>query len=871
MVHDFSLTKTDTRWQSSQNHGEQTTSVLPLVNIDSSALTSGPQSTGLQRRSRIAALDQSCFRCLLPNFVWLRLGLSEIERQIDSYRNSFQAYANKDKPLEAYERNKLALETLKSNIDENLKWPIHRYDNRRYVRLQNRLDEQIQNIDTLLKDNLKRATQSFSSISPLLNLVYSELSEFIAFPDTLCPLKDSLKTLFDEDQAQHPDSGNAETLQLIYRVSCLVDQKIEEEQKDLDHLRSRLQTWGQERIQSNLELLKNLNATLHDIAVAIMCRHLDSLNTMESLIEFVENHEGNIRVLSDLKHNLLIQHMIKTIEDLPEEVSTEPLFLLNKKMEAIHKDSKKTILKKASSLLTNEVDSLAAGIKAFIRVSLAGLGGFIKDEVAERLFYKMCTFIKNFDDALLTFDKVTALNPHSSKHSDILYKKVVSQAVSFQHFYRLTKHTAFDKDKSTFCLKALAINPDHVDLRKLHKKIIEQKIHQQFYKTVDASRKVFNKNSQSQIEKIIGSHKTNYQNQISTLIREPRIRIRYNEKIEKATKEFAEADRSFRHIRNRHDTDRLEKPLKKAITLSLEAMILAPTDKMRNSAKELIDKFFNETHMNPRTYQKHIPRPKIINTEIKKIKAYPTTENKCQKLKETGIANLKRKLDAQVLIKSHEFDKIVSQKKQELDNSLSLLHQKLGTYYYSLAQMNPTAWFFPIDGFWMPYVYAALLSPEYPVNMGSRYSSNTGDVRGDLSPSTVTGSLSTPASGFLDDINVGNITGQPLDISSGLHIAELASGCSDNVTENLSLDSTNLSLGINLSISDSVIGDVLDVGSLDLSGLGNSLDLGSLELGSLDLGSLDLGSLDLGSLDLGSLELGSIDLSGPDGSFDLGF
>ncbi|WP_422132920.1 hypothetical protein [Endozoicomonas sp. ALD040] len=848
MIHDFSLTKTDTRWQSSQNHGEQTTSVLPLVNIDSSALTSGPQSTGLQRRSRIAALDQSCFRCLLPNFVWLRLGLSEIERQIDSYRSSFQAYANKDKPLEDYERNKLALETLKSNIDENLKWPVHRYDNRRYVRLQNRLDEQIQNIYTLLEDNLKRATQSFSSISPLLNLVYSELSEFIAFPDTLCPLKDSLKTLFDEDQAQHPDSGNAETLQLIYRVSCLVDEKIQKEQKSLDHLRINLQTWGQERVQRNLELLKNLNATLHNIAVANMCRHLDSLNTMESLIEFVENHEGNIRTLSDLKHNFLIQHMIKTIEHLPEEVSTESLFLLDKKMKAIREDSKKIILKKASSLLTNEVDSLASGIRAFIRVSLAGLGEFTRDEVADRLFNKMCTFIKNFDDALLTFDKVTALNPHSSKQFDILYKKVVSQAVSFEHFYRLTKHAGFDKDKSTFCLKALAINPDHVDLRKLHKKIIEQKINQQFYKTVDASRKVFIKNSQSQIEKIIGSHKTNYQNQISTLIREPSILTRYNEKIKEATKKFKKADLSFRHIRSRLDTDRLKIPLKEAITLSLEAMILAPTDKMRKSAEELIDKFFNETHMNPRTYQKKIPRPKIINKEIKKIKAYPTTENKCQNLKETAIANLKRKLDAQVLIKSHEFDKLVSQKKQELDNSLSLHHQKLGSYYHSLAQMSPTAWFFPIDGFLMPYVYAALLSPEYPVNMGSRYSSDTGDVRGDLSPSTVTG---------------------------------------------------------NLSISDSVIGDVLDQGSLDLSGigdsidlsgLGNSLDLGSLDLGNLELGNLELGNLELGNLELGNLELGNleignlelgnleignieignieignIDFSGPDNSFDLGF
>ncbi len=466
MIHDFSLTKTDTRWQSSQNHGEQTaSSVLPLVNIDSSVvnidslpLTPEPQSTGLQRRSRIEAINQSCLRCLLPKLpesFRLDFDLSEIERQIDSYRNSFQAYADKDKPLEAYERNKLALRTLESNIDENLRWPVRRHDNRRYVRLQNRLDEQIQNVDTLLKANLKRATQSFSSISPLLNLVYSELPEFIEFPDTICPLKDSLKRLFDEDQAQHPHSGNAETLQLIYKVSCLVDQKIEEEQKSLDHFRIKLQMRRQERTQRDLELLKNLNATLHDMAVANMCRHLDSLNTMESLIEFVENHGGNIRTLSDSNHNSLIQRMIKTIEHLPEKVSAEPLFLLDKKMEAIREDSKKIILKKASSLLTNEIDSLDAGIKAFIRASLTGLGGFRKDEVAEALFYKMCTFIKDFDDALLTFDKVTALNPHTSKkHSDILYKKVVSQAVSFEHFYRLTNHTAFDKDKSTLFLKA---------------------------------------------------------------------------------------------------------------------------------------------------------------------------------------------------------------------------------------------------------------------------------------------------------------------------------------------------------------------------------------------------------------------------------
>lgn len=232
MIDNFSLAQTNTRWHSPQHHGEQTaSSVLPLVNIDSSALTSEPQSTGLQRRSRIAAIEQSCFRRLLPKSFRLHLGLSEIERQIDSYRNSFQAYADKDKPLEAYERNKLALRTLESNIDDNLRWPIRRHDNRRYIRLQNRLDEQIQNIYTLLEDNLKRASQSFSSISPLLNLVYSELSEFIAFHDALCPLKDSLKRLFNEDQAQHPHSGNAETLQLIYRASCLVDQKIEEEQK----------------------------------------------------------------------------------------------------------------------------------------------------------------------------------------------------------------------------------------------------------------------------------------------------------------------------------------------------------------------------------------------------------------------------------------------------------------------------------------------------------------------------------------------------------------------------------------------------------------------------------------------------------------
>ncbi|WP_257292462.1 hypothetical protein [Endozoicomonas sp. ONNA1] len=866
MINDFSLAKTDARWHSSQNHGEQTTSsVLPLVNVDSSALTPGPQSTGLQRRSRIVAIEQSCIRCLLPKPFRLHLDLRENERQLDSYRNSFQTYADKDEPLEAYQRNKLALRTLESNIDDNLKWPIRSHDNRRYVRLQKKLDEQIQSIDTLLEDNLKRATQSFSSIHPLLNLVYSELSEFIAFPDTLCSLKDSLKTLFDEDQAQHPDSGNAETLQLIYRVSCLVDQKIEQEQKRLNHLRINLQTWGQDRILSNLEFLKNLNATLNDMAVGNLCRHLDSLDTMESLIEFVENHEGYIRTLSDLSHNFLIQRMIKTIEDLPEELSTESLFLLDKKMNAIREDSKKIILKKASSLLINEVDSLAAGIKAFIRVSLAGLGGLRKDEVADRLFYKMCTFIKDFDDALHTFNKVTALNSHFSEHFDILYKKVVSQAARFEHFYQLTKHTAFDKDKSTFCLKALAINPDHIDLRKLHKKIIEQKIHQQFYKAVDASREVFIKNSQSRVKKIIDSQKANYQHQISTLIREPSIRIRYNEKIEKAFEEFSKADLGFRYILNRYDTERVEKPLKKAITLSLEAMIIAPTDEMRESAEKLIDKFFNETHMNPNTYQRHIPRPNIINTMIKKIKANPTTENRCQKIKEMAIGNLKRKLDAQVLIKSHEFDKIVSQKKQELDNSLSLHHQKLGSYYYSLAQMNPAAWFFPIDGFWMPYVYTALLNPEYPVNMGSSYSFDTCDVRGDLSPSTVTGNLSTPASGFLDDINVGNITDQPLDISSGLHIAEVASGCSDAVTENLSLDSTNGSSGINLSISDSVFGDVLDVGSLDLSGLGGSLDLGSLDVSGLDLGSLDVSGLG------GSLDLGSFDVSGPDISFDLGF
>ena len=239
-------------------------------------------------------------------------------------------------------------------------------------------------------------------------------------------------------------------------------------------------------------------------------------------------------------------------------------------------------------------------------------------------------------------------------------------------------------------------------------------------------------------------------------------------------------------------------------------------------------------------YHKKIRKPNEIDKIIEKIKANQTIERKFQKIKATAIRNLKDKLDIQASNKNYEFNVNVNQKKKELNASVQLHHQLLGSYYTNLTQMKPTDRCFSIDGFLMPYLYITLfLSPECTVNPAYGYGFDPDDVRGDLSSSTFTENLSTPSSGFLGDIDVGGITSLPLDISA-----------------DLSLDNIDLTSGLDVSMSD--LGTGLD----DVCGLDvGSLDVGSLDVGSLDVGSLDVGSFDVGSFDVGSFDVGSFDVS----------
>ncbi|WP_257266326.1 hypothetical protein [Endozoicomonas sp. ONNA2] len=528
MTPDFSVARaasTETTRHSAQNDEEHTTSsVMPLVNIESSDLTQAPQSTGLHRRSSIEAVGKSFFRSLLPEYLLLHLSLRENQHQIDTHRNSVDSYGDQDKPIETYERNKVALRTLKSNINDNI-MVCSGQNNRKYTQLQIDFEKQHQQLYFFLSDNLNCALQTFSSIGSLLNFVDSELLEFITLPGAINPLRESLGMLFDKDQAQYPHSGNAETLQLLCRISCSVNQKL-----------------GREPEHSYVK--NSLMAMLNYMVAKYMCCRLDSLDTYEPIMQFIEDHGSITKTLFSTNHSFLNEHIIKTIERLPAEISAESLFLLNTKAEDIRKDNEKIILKKAFSVLTGEVRSLTDGVIAFNRVNCSGLG---KGHVAKRLFNKMCEFIKDFDDALDTFDKVTDFKPDiDGKFFDTLYKEVLTRAVSADHYYQLVKNRSFHKDISKLFLKGLEKNPAHIELKHLHKQHVEDKIYQQFNGSVDRSRETLIKECQSQIDRIVGQYEREYQDKICHKLNE--LSESFQQDIHLANFEFTEADDCFEAI-----------------------------------------------------------------------------------------------------------------------------------------------------------------------------------------------------------------------------------------------------------------------------------------------------------------------------------
>ncbi|MBO9495847.1 hypothetical protein J7438_17425 [Thalassotalea sp. G20_0] len=780
---------------------EQTTSpTLPLVNIDSSELTPAPQGIELHRRSKIEVVNKFPLRYLLRKSYRLSLGLTKNNDKIDTYHRELTNYADQNNPLDTYSSNKSRLRDLESKTNESLRLPILRHNNRRYEALKTRVGEQTQRINALLEDNLKRAIQSFSNIVPLLDFVESELSEFMVLSNTFSSLQESLITLFDKDQ--HP--GNAETLRLIYLLYWRINQES-----------------GREHNHSGAH--QELKEILSDMAVKTMGCDLDSLDTMELLKKFVENNHCYISTLSTSGHKALIQHLINRIERLPKEkVCADSLFLINEKMENLFKDDEKAVLKKAFSVLCNEAKSLVDSKAAFYRVYFAGLG---QDEVAERIFSKMYASINNFNDALEAFNQFKQLSVRQ-EFFDGLYEKVMSCAVSAEHFHQLALNSDFDKDRSKLCLEGLAKYPCHIELKKLHKNLIEKKIFQQFDKAAEKSANDFIENCQSQIQGVVELYETEYQKQYCELIQES-IKL-YDEKIMKAETKFENADWCFRNVDvSSHNDDCMKKfqeTLKKAVVLAMEAMILAPTDEMRNKGEQLINSYFSKEHRAWGFDRKKIHKPSKIFEIINKIKANQTIECKYQNIKTNAIRNLEGQLNNEVSNKLCELYENVNRKKEELSTSLPLLHQKLGSYYSGLTHMKPTERYFPVDGFWMPYLYIALFrTPECTVN--TAYGSDPGELRVDLSPSTSTENLSIPASGFSYDIDVGDFASQPLDISAGL-----------------SLDSVDLFSELVVSSPD--IGDVVDVAG-DVAGF-DSGDVAGFDSDALGISSLSISSLGRG-------------------------
>ncbi|WP_163370451.1 hypothetical protein [Endozoicomonas acroporae] len=780
---------------------EQTASpTFPLVNIDSSELTPAPQGIELHRRSKIEVVNKFPLRYLLTKPYRLDLLLSDNNRKIDTCRREFANYADQNNPLDTYSSNKSRFRDLESKTNQNLRLPILRHNNTRYEALKTRVGEQTQRINALLEDNLKCAIQSFSNIVPLLDFVESELSEFMVLPNTFSSLQESLITLFDK--GQHP--GNAETLRLIYLLYWRINQ---------ESVREHGESGAPQGLKEILSVM----------AVKTMGCDLDSLDTTESLKKFVENNHCYISILSTSGHKVLVQHLINRVERLPKEkVRADSLFLLNEKMESLVKDDEKAILKKAFSVLCDEAQTLVDSKAAFYRVNIAGLG---QDEVAERIFSKMHASINNFDDALEAFKQFSQLSPSIRKEFfDGLYEKVMSCVVSADHFYQLALNPAFDKDHSKLCLEGLAKYPCHIELKKLHKNLIEKKIFQQFDKAAEKSANAFIENCQLQIQGIVELHETEYQNQYCETIHES-IKL-YDEKIMKAITAFENANYYFGGVivSSRDDNRRnanciymkenFQENLKKAVRLAMEAMILAPKDEMRDKGEKLINSYFDKPHRAWGGYKKKIRKPSEIVEIINKIKDSQTIERKYQNIKTTAIGNLEAQLNSEVSNKLCEIHENVKRKKEELSLSLQLLHQQLDSYYSDLTQIKPIERYFLVDGFWMPHLYVALfLTPERTFN--TAYGSDSGELRVDLPPSTCTENLSIPASSFSGDIDVGDFARLPLDIGAGL-----------------SLD--NVDLFSELVVSSPDIGDVVDV----VAGFdsGGGLGISSLSISSLDRG-----------------------------------
>lgn len=769
----------------SQEYREQATSpVSPRVkNVDSSGSTLAQESTGQQRHSRIERLNRSSSRRLVPKSLRLHFGLRENKRQIDIHRDGFKTYCAKDNPLETYKSKKAALRSLDSYTNDNLGVPISKHNNRIYTALRNNLLRQTREINILLERNFSCAIESFTSIDPLLDFVNSELSEFNTLPNTLTTLDESLNRLFDQNKTRHPHSDNYETLQLVYKLTCSIEAKI-----------------GQHKDCSTVYL--KLKKILDPIAVDILCRRLDSLNSMQLLLNFVEVHCRKINLLSDSSGYILIQRMIKTIERLPrEEVSAESLFSLHDKLKFLCNDNGKRVLKKVFSLLTNEVDSLDTAKNAFKRFKTSEIRSI---ETAEKLFKKMCTFITDFDDALDTYD--FAANPQFNTGYILLndlHKKVVSNAKSADHFYRLTSHSCFCKDSSAFCLNGLAKDPDHTGLQQVHKQIIENKIIQHFDKTVDQSRRTFAYNCKSQIDKILRSQNDLYQSQFNQTTK-AKISL-FDKKYRAASAAFDDAENCFKKICSNNDfysKRNFTDSMNKAIRLAIDAIVAAPTDLMRKKSENLINSYFDDRHRTKRGFSTVLKKPFELNQLINKIKTQQTIERRFQDRKATAIESLKEKLETQMSIKIAEFDKNVSQKRKELNSSLQLLQPKLHRYYSNLPHTRLADQYFLVDYFWMPYLYHGLFfTGECPADMDARDSFDLDDVCGDLSPPTFTENLSIPASEFLHDIDVEDVsynTSLPLDMSIDVgSVCEFTSDLIDHSSGNM-----DIALGVEFSMSD---------------------------------------------------------------------
>lgn len=757
MTPDLSSPATSAMSHSFQKHSRETPDpLLPRVNIDSSDATPAQHTSLLHGRSTIDTINRSSFRRLIPKCLRLHYGLRENERQIDRCRNGFQPYGAQDNPLVTYENNKVLFRSLESFTADNLGVPISRHNNSRYTALKGSLEEQTQKINTLLTENLNCAVESFSSLNCLLNFIDSELSEFITLPHTLNSLLSSMKKLLDQDQ----HCGNTETLQLVQKLTLSIEQKIRSE-------------------HNNSAFYCSLKSSLKDMTVEILGRHLNKLNSVELLANFIESHSRNIRNLSD-HHPALIQHMIRRIDRLPKElVTAEALFSLHMKLQFVFKDPTKEILKKAFSVQLNESNSLNSIRTAFIKANRIGLS---RDDITQRLFSKMCSFITKFDDALSTFNQVTASTTSINWNSlKTLYEKVVTFADSADHFYRLTKNPSFRKDISIFCLNGLTKDPNHIQLKQVHARIIEEKITEQFNKAIDRSRKDFVFNCKSEINRIIQSQEDKYQQQFSDRITTPK--ELFNKKNQTAAREFVKAEEYFGKIRSHSDSCKktFNKHFDNAVKSALDALMAAPTESMRKESENLINSYFRKGHRMRNGRIKYFSMPTQLANIIKKIKSQQSLESTFLERKETAIESLKKNLEMQKLKKTNDFDNSTRRKRKKLDSSLQDIQPKLHNYYSSLSEIKPTTpQYFLLDNFRMPYLYCALfLIQESHFNMDDQYIFDLSDVPGDLSSSTFTENISVADSGFLADIDIGDLsfdTSLPFNMNHDLDI-DLAAAC----------------------------------------------------------------------------------------------